>query len=214
MNYSSPMPNIMVPPKLQEVLLPGEQVVWSGRPRRATIQEIAVPMVMILVMAYWSLAYSYWDRLLLWSSGEQGAEFPFWLLVIVGFMFVDMVQILMIYRNRRITYAITTRRVVVICSVPWLRITSLMLDPESSVEVLEEKTESGSLRTKSRLPLQLTRLGITDERKALYLDVTFVRLEHVRYAEAVANWVINTMVYEERIRAHQFHPAPNYSVAS
>jgi hypothetical protein len=126
-------------------LLDGEEILWTGQPRQGLIltgrDALLIPFSLL-----WGGFALFWETLVL-SQKHAPAIMKIWgipfvlagIYVIVGRFFVDA------YVRKRMHYAITNRRIMILRAPPFAAFTSLQLDRLSELTVAERANGQGTI---------------------------------------------------------------------
>src|SRR5581483_1664930 len=111
-------------------LLPGEEVLWSGSPDPKSRSVVSSNPLTILGWIYTLLGGLFVMLMLILSDGE-GLQYPFIalfgigiFLFVIGLICLGVVYFFTRFFSRKVFYAITNRRVIILNGGRYLRVTS------------------------------------------------------------------------------------------
>jgi len=132
-------------------LLPGEEVLWSGSPDPKSRSVVSSNPLTILGWIYTLLGGLFVMLMLILSDGE-GLQYPFIalfgigiFLFVIGLICLGVVYFFTRFFSRKVFYAITNRRVIILNGGRYLRVTSYNKRAITQVQRVERANGIGDL---------------------------------------------------------------------
>ena len=168
-----------VPSSITARLLPGEKVVWWGWPAQGLMlrprDALLIPFSLL-----WGGFAIFWETLALRGK----APFPFALFgvpfVLVGLFMIAGRFVVDAWLRRRLTYALTDRRILIVRSGSFPALKSLNLDGLSETDVSEQANGRGTIRFGPQAPMWGNRSSFGSWMPALDSTPQFLAIEDVQ----------------------------------
>lgn len=168
----------MIDEAFQGRLLPGENIVWSGRPGQGLVFMARDTFLIPFSLVWCGFA-------IFWTVGATSAGAPtfftFWglMFVCVGLYFVVGRFLLDAWVRRDMRYAVTDQRILISRSAPLSRFTAIDLARLPDVDLAERKNGSGTVRFGPAISMLGTR-SMTGWSPSLDPTPQFIAIEGAR----------------------------------
>jgi hypothetical protein len=135
----------MIPSDFSNNLLPGERLIWSGKPRQGLYFR-ATDLFLVPFSLLWGGFAIFWETSVIFS----GAPFFFWLwgipFVLAGIYIVAGRFVVDAWARRNTDYTLTDRRVLIVRARPFAKTTALNLGMLPDIGLSEGRNGRGTIQ--------------------------------------------------------------------
>lgn len=153
--YTNPQSDLSAQEEIRPELLPDEQILWSGKsdptapPGISDVLQSLVGLLFTAFAVFWTLMASGVLFIPRHSHGQAGPP-VFFPIIGVAFILVGLYRMLSPFTYRRwvrngTTYAVTNRRIVVLSTRPWRKVTATMLKDIPTIDKYVRRNGTGTI---------------------------------------------------------------------
>ncbi len=165
---------------LNERLLAGERVLWSGRPAQGLLltgrDAFLIPMSLL-----WGGFAVFWETMVVTQQKTPGF-FALWGIpfVLIGLYFIVGRFLLDAWIRRGMLYAVTDKRILISRSGPFAKFTAVSLDRLPDASITDNAGGRGTIRFGERAPMWGRRNSFASWTPALDPTPQFIAIEDAR----------------------------------